>query len=213
MPIPNLPQLSPRAGNGLGGMPKKPDSVGGPTVATFLIPFSGSTNTTFPVPPGYKTARISIIGKGGTNLVSSQYYGGNGGGCSISQIFQIIPGERIFHSESSGNQTVAYGSIINLYLPAANNASSDPVRPSGGVKNYIGGKGAIGSSTAYSGGGAATLQGDGQPGNSNTGGQNGPTEYEGRAEGRINGAGKGYGFGAMSSSVAGDSVIYLELWP
>lgn len=212
MPSLNLPQLSPRAGNGLGGVPKKSDSVSGPTIATFLIPFNSASTASFPVPSGYKSARISIIGKGGTSLVSSQYYGGNGAGCCISQIVQIIPGERIYYSEKNGSQNLSYGSLVSLYIPLATSASSDPVRPYGGVKNYIGGKGAIGSSTAYSGGGAATLQGDGQPGNSNAGGLNGPTEYEGSAEGRVNGAGKGYGFGAMSSSVAGDSIIYLELW-
>lgn len=221
MPSPNLPQLSPRAGNGLGGIPRKSESSPAPTVMVIIVPATNQANQSYQVPDGYKKARVSFIGRGGLGYDSgSGYYGGNGGGCSISDIFNLIPGKTIDLLDGGINQTLSYASAFTIFMPYASSVSQ-PSRPTGGVKNFAGGKGSFaGSSISYAGGGAATLFGDGQNAAGADSGYNGPTVFEGRGQAN-NYPGKGFGFGAKMTSDAsggqggnrGDAAIYLELWP
>ncbi|WP_338544890.1 hypothetical protein V6W80_11570 [Pseudomonas benzopyrenica] len=222
MPSPNLPQLSPRAGNGLGGIPRKSDSSPPPTVLVIVISATDTASKSFKIPDGYKKARVSFIGKGGLGSVSgSTYYGGNGAGCSITDVFNLIPGKTLDLLEQSGNQYLSYSSAFSIYMPNSGYGFNTTTRPIGGLKNYSGGQGSTSTSaTGIAGGGAATLYGDGQNALGSDGGLNGPFGIEGRGQGSFY-PGKGFGFGAKEtgdpagtqSGNRGDSAIYLELWP
>lgn len=221
MPSPNLPQLSPRAGNGLGGIPRKSDSSPPPTVLVIVISATDTTSKSYQIPNGYKKARVSFIGKGDLGFVSgSTYYGGNGAGCSITDVFNLIPGKTLDLIEQSGNQYLSYASVFSIYMPRSG-SGIPTTRPIGGLKNYSGGQGSTSqSATGIAGGGAATLYGDGQNAIGADGGLNGPLGIEGRGQGSSY-PGKGFGFGAKEnadpagtqSGNRGDSAIYLELWP
>ena len=235
MPSPNLPQLSPRAGNGLGGMPRKADGMGAPDVIQFLLPYASSVNMpTIEVPAGYKRMRLSIIGRG--NGGSAQQYsgspsqlmatGGAGGHCCISKIVDIIPGEVIRFTNAT--QSLDYATTISMSAGAQSLSGGTPT-PTGGDKIYRGGAGAYyyGDATGQTandacGGGGASFFGPGTPGsfggNPSRPGQNGPTPYEGRASQAysqssvVNGFGIGYG----SRGTAGDGgpgLVRIELWP
>lgn len=223
MPNPNLPAGFPKSGNGLGGAPRRNEVFVGPTILTYVLAINDTSSKEFQVPAGFKKLRLSIIGKGSLAISSSVYYGGNGGGCSISDIVNVIPGERIRYTESNENMALAYSTLISLNITAAKPGFSDPVLPTGGVKNYRGGKGSASSGSSsldYAGGGAATLQGDGQSAVGDVGGNNGPFGAEGRGQGRST-DGKGYGFGGYAisdpsgnvSAIRGAGVIFIELWP
>lgn len=179
---PYAPRLSPAAGNGLGGLPRKKEGggVGLPAVIYFD---SGSGE--FKVPAGYSQIRIAAVGPGGSSSnLSGQTGGGGGGGLAATNIVKVSEGDVVSYSVGvvadiasavQGGSTTVKFKAYSLVAGAGGQVTvtGNPYTgglggtASGGDVNFAGGQGGSGASSGYGGGGGAAGLGSNGGGGAN----------------------------------------------
>lgn len=167
MMYPYGPKLSPRVGNGLGGLPKRDDmlKLGLPiTLPPALVLVVASTNTVRP-PKWASYMRVSAVGSGGNGTVSNAGAGGGGGGgYAGTNIVRASPSAIVDVSISvAGVTSVNFQGYALTGGRGANGASGNGGAGgvgSGGDLNFTGGNGGNHTGTAgFAGGGGAAGRG------------------------------------------------------
>lgn len=131
MPYPYGMQSAPAVGNGLGGLPRRKSAPREPIIYEVLSKYRGAaTVTSFEVPAGYSSMRITVIGRGADNGAGSRY----GGGKAISPILPAISGQKIDVNLDTSVATVTCGAIVMT----ATNGFTSPGTATGGEQNLSG---------------------------------------------------------------------------
>lgn len=180
---PYAPRLSPAAGNGLGGLPRKKDGGGSASLGAVVYFDSGSGD--FKVPAGYSKIRIAAVGGGanGTLANGSATGAGGGGGLAATNIIPCQEGEIVSYSipnnplDGPGTTVTVTYKLYSLVAGggavASSSSSGTPGglggQGSGGDSNFKGGAGGAGGSGRAGGGGAAGLGSDGGDGGAGNG--------------------------------------------
>ncbi len=181
MTYPYGTRLSPKVGNGLGGLPQRETNseirylLKDPVVVDFQD--AAGLSGTYVIPNEYRYFRVTVVGSGGSSVNATGAPGGGGGGTSQSDIFQVTgrtsvityvapakPGLGSDGATATANFGDVYLQATGGKAPAGGSGGSGG-SGSGGRYNFSGGKGADSAgSSSGSGGGAAGTRGRGGDG-------------------------------------------------